>query len=63
MKKRISWFLLLWTGYLLLIINNWKNIKYFGHLVKELQKLLKNNSKYIEDAGWILVRKEKIKNL
>lgn len=61
MKKRISWILLLWTCYLLLLINNWRNLKYFGSLCKEFKKLIKKNSKYTEDGDFILVPKPKQK--
>jgi hypothetical protein len=60
MKKRISWFLLLWTGYLLLLISDWRNIKYFGNLIKELQKLIEKNSKYTEDNDFIIIHKKEL---
>lgn len=62
MRKRLSWLLLLWTSYLILLINDWKNLRYFGHLCKEFRKLIKNNSKYTEDSDFILIHKPKQKD-
>lgn len=63
MKKRLNWILLLWTSYLILLINNWKNLKYFPNLIKEFKKIIKKNSKYTEDDEFILIHKNQIKNL
>jgi hypothetical protein len=63
MKKRISYVILLWSAFLILITIDWKNIKYLFNLIKELSKLMKKNSKYIEDDGFGLIHKNKLKNL
>lgn len=63
MKNRISWGLLLWTVFLILIMSDIKNLKYFFNLLKELHQLLKKNSKYIEDNDFVLIHKTQIKNL
>jgi len=63
MKKRISWFLLLWTTFLILIISDWRNLKYFFNLIKELRKLFKKGSKYTEDGGFVLIHRSQIKDL
>ena len=62
-KTRINWGILLLSAYLILIIINWKNSKYFFNLLKELTDLLKNNSKYVEDGDFILIHNPKKKNL
>jgi hypothetical protein len=61
MKKRLSWILLLWTTYLILLINNWKNFKYFPNLIKEFHRIIKKYSKYTEDGDFILIPRPKIK--
>lgn len=63
MKKKINWILLLWTGYLILIIQDFKNLRYFGNLCKELKKIIKNQAGYKEDGDFILIHKTKIKKL
>jgi hypothetical protein len=63
MKKRLTWFLLLWVSYIILVIFDWKNLKYFSNLIKELHKLIKKNSKYTEDGDFILIPKPKPKDL
>jgi len=63
MKKRINWGILLLSAFLILIVSDWKNIKYLPNLIKELHKLIKKNSNYKEDGDFILIHKTKIKNL
>ena len=63
MRRKISWFLLLLAGYLILLISNSKNLKYFPNLIRELGKLIKRNSKYTEDSDFILIPKIQIKEL
>jgi len=62
MKTKLSWFLLLWTSYSILLIHDWKNIKYFPNLIRELQKLIKKNSKHSEDGDFVLIPKSKVKD-
>jgi len=63
LKTRITWGILLLSTYLILVIINWKNFKYFFNLLKELTDLLKNNSKYVEDGDFILIHNPKMKDL
>jgi len=63
LKIRIGWGILLLSTYLILVIINWKNSKYFFNLLKELTNLLKNNSKYIESGDFVLIHNPKIKKL
>jgi len=63
MKKRINWGILLLSAFLILIVSDWKNIKYLPNLIKELHKLIKKNSNYKEDGDFVLIHKTKIKNL
>jgi len=57
MKRRINWGILLWSTFLILINNDWRNLKYFPNLIKELSKLFKKRSKYIDDGDFILIKK------
>jgi hypothetical protein len=63
MKKQISWLLLLLVAYLILLIIDWKNIKYLRNLFIELGKLFKNESIYNEDKDFILIPRPVEKNL
>lgn len=63
MKKRINYTLLLWTSFLILIIQDYRNLKYFLNLIRELKKIIKNQSGYSEDGDFILIHKSKIKEL
>jgi len=63
MKQKISWCLLLWTCYLILVISDWRNLRYFNNLVKELNKLIKKDSKYSEDGDFVLIHKTEVKEL
>jgi hypothetical protein len=63
MKKRLSWFLLLLVSYLILLISDWKNLKYLPNLVKELRKLFKKGSCYTGNSDFILIPKPQIKDL
>lgn len=61
MKKRISWGILLWAAFLIMLTYDWKKIKYLPNLIKELNKLTKKGSKYTEDGDFILIPKPKTK--
>ena len=61
MKKEISWGILLWAAFLIMLTYDLKKIKYLPNLVKELRKLTKKGSRYTEDSDFILVPKPKHK--
>jgi hypothetical protein len=63
MKQKISWGILLWAAFLILITSDWKNLRYLSNLIKELTKLTKKNSNYIEDSDFVLIHKDKLKTL
>ena len=63
MKKRISWFLFLLMGWIILIINGCRSKKVHLNFLRELKELCKKHSKYTEDKDFILIHKDKIKNL
>jgi len=63
MKKRISFTLLLCAIFLILIIQDYRNLKYFLNLLRELKKIIKNQSGYKEDGDFVLIHKSKIKEL
>lgn len=57
MRKQISWGILLWAAFLIMLIYDWKKIKYLPNLVKELNKLARKGSIYTEDSDFMLVPK------
>lgn len=63
MKRKINWGILLWAVFLILINNDWKNLKYLPNLIKELRRLARKHSHYTEDDGFVLIHKSQIKNL
>jgi len=64
MRKRISWTILLWAAFLIMLTYDWKKIKYLPNLIKELNKLTRKGSVYAnEDSNFILVPKPRAKNL
>jgi hypothetical protein len=63
MKKRINYTLLLWTSFLILIIQDYRNLKYFLNLIRELKKIIKNQSGYKEDGDFVLIHKSRMKEL
>ena len=62
MKQRISWGIMLWAGFLILLNSDIKNIRYLPNLFRELHRLWIKNSKYSEDGDFILIHKSKEKN-
>lgn len=61
MKTKINWIILLVAIFLILIVNNWKNLRYMSNLIKELRKIFKKGSNYAEDGDFILIPRPKIK--
>lgn len=62
MRKQISWGILLWAAFLIMVVYDWKKIKYLNNLIKELHKLTKKSSRYNEDSDFMLVPKPKQKD-
>ena len=62
LSKRITWFLFLLLGWIILIINGHRDKKIHITFLQELKELCKKHSKYTEDSGWTLVRRELLKN-
>jgi len=58
-KLKLTWIVLIWNVFIILCIQNWFNIKYLWKTLKELNKILKKNSKYIEDGDYYLIKKRK----
>lgn len=58
-KYRITWGLFILIGFVILIINNSKNIIYFPKFIAELKELFKKHSKYIEDGDYRIIKKRK----
>ena len=63
MKKRINWGIMLWAVFFILLNSDWRNIKYLPNLIRELTKLIKKRSVYQEDGDFVLIHKNKIKDL
>lgn len=61
MKQKINWLILLCASYLILLLDNCKNLKYLPNLIKELGKLFEKGSKYTEDGDFMLIPKPKQK--
>jgi hypothetical protein len=57
MRQKLSWLLLLWTTFIILILQDWHNCKYMFRLFREFYKILKKNSHYAEDSDFILIHK------
>ena len=58
LKLRIIWGILIWNAFIILCIQNWRNLKYLKKTFCELKKLIKKKSIYIEDNDYILVHKK-----
>ena len=61
MRKQISWGILVWAAFLIMLTYDFKKIKYLPNLVKELNKLTRKGSRYTEDSNYVLVPKYKQK--
>jgi queuine/archaeosine tRNA-ribosyltransferase len=61
MKTKISWYVLLWSTFIILITLDIKNLKYLFNLIKELRKIFKKGSYYTEDNDFVLIHKQKMK--
>lgn len=61
MRKRISWGILLWAAFLIILVYDLKKIKYLPNLIKELNMLTRKGSRYTEDSDFMLVPKPKQK--
>ena len=56
-RNKLTWFLFLIFGFLILWINKSIKSKTFINLKNEFKELLKRNSKYTEDKDYILIHK------
>ena len=61
MKQKINWLILLCASYLILLLNDFKNLKYLPNLIGELGKLFHKGSRYTEDGDFVLIPKPKQK--
>lgn len=62
-KIRLSWIILLYCSYSILVLNDIHNLKYIIGFFKEIKKIFEKNSKYIEDGDFILIHKNFIKKI
>jgi len=60
-RKHLSWTILLWAAFLIMLTYDLRKIKYLPNLIKELSRLTKKRSIYTEDSDFILVPKPKRK--
>lgn len=61
MRKQISWTILLWAAFLIMLTFDWRKIKYLPNLIKELRRVARKGSRYNEDSDYMLVPKPKHK--
>ena len=59
-RQRLTWFLFLCFGILILIINKSFKISIFKNFIEEIKELLKKNSLY-DDGDYKLIKKRKKK--
>ncbi len=57
MKKKLTWCLFILMAFLILLIQDIKHIVYFPKFIMEFKKIIKRNSKCIEDGDFVLVKK------
>ena len=58
LSRRLTWFLFLLIGWIILIINGCRSKKTHLSFLQELKELCKKHSKYSEDGDYILIHKE-----
>ena len=63
LSKRLTWFLFLLVGWIILIINGCRSKKIHLNFLRELKELCKKHSRYTEDSGFVLIHKSKLKDL
>lgn len=61
MRKQISWGILVWAAFLIMLTYDLRKIKYLPNLIRELNRIAKKGSRYNEDSDFVLVRKPKQK--
>ena len=57
MKKEISWIILLWAAFLIMLTFDFRKIKYLPNLLHELRRVARKGSRYNEDSDYMLVPK------
>lgn len=57
LSNRITWFLFLLIGWIILVINDNRSKKLHLNFLQELKELCKKHSKYTEDKDYILINK------
>ena len=55
MKQKFNWLILLCASYLILLLNDYKNLKYLPNLIKELGKV---DGKNIQEEDFIKILKK-----
>ncbi len=58
LSNKITWFLFLLMGWLILMVNGCKSKKMHSNFIRELLELCKKHSKYTVDSDWELRKKE-----
>lgn len=61
MRKQLSWGILVWAAFLIMLTYDFRKIKYLPNLIRELNKIARKGSRYNEDSDFVLVRKPKQK--
>lgn len=60
LSKRLTWFLLLLIGWIILIVNGYKSKKLHLNFFKEFKELCKKHSKYTEDDDYVIIHQERL---
>jgi hypothetical protein len=58
MRNKITWFLFLFLGFLIVILNHPVNSKFIFNFMREIRLIMKKHSKYTEDNHWHLIEKK-----
>jgi hypothetical protein len=56
-NKRLTWFLFLLVGWIILVINGCRSKKIHLSFINELRELCKKHSIYLEDGDYRLIHK------
>jgi len=58
--KKLTWFLFLLMGWIILIVNGMRSKKIHLNFIRELKELCKKHSKYTEDGDFVLIHKKEL---
>lgn len=59
LSKKLTWFIFIFMGWIILIINGVRSKKIHMSFIQELKELCKKHSKYTEDKDYEIVLRRK----